>query len=211
MLKLTKRAKTIYRHYNTCTRVSVRPEGKHARLREVLQAGTLQVRKRDCQTGRLCAHQSYWLRLSPFFVIRFRFGAPTQYCRKPNSLTTLFLEAAHTAPNTQFQIDGGGTVRGVTKLITPFWPKTKIMVVEFTQTWVDSLYLGFVMFLMKQVKKILIMQKRADIYQSSGRKVSFCFKQDLGDLGLKAIRLSSWYFGPLFSTPRDPFKPIWTY
>jgi hypothetical protein len=32
---------------------------------------------------------------------------------------------------------------------------------------------------------------------------------DPGDLGLKAIRLSS-YLGPLFGTPMDPFGPIKT-
>ena len=37
------------------------------------------------------------------------------------------------------------------------------------------------------------------------------YKQDPGDLGLKAIRLNSWYLGPLFGTPMDPFEPIWTY
>ena len=49
---------------------------------------------------------------------------------------------SHTLPMTQFQIQGGGLVQGVTKLYTTFstfLPKTKIMEIELTKNLVDSL------------------------------------------------------------------------
>ena len=46
---------------------------------------------------------------------------------------------------TQFQIEGGGLVRGVTKLIAillTFVNLTKTMPIELTKKWIDSSYLG---------------------------------------------------------------------
>ena len=57
---------------------------------------------------------------------------------------------------TQFQIEGGGVVQGVTKLISTFSaffrPKTKIMPIKFTKNGVDSLFSG-VKFFQKGMEK----------------------------------------------------------
>ena len=59
---------------------------------------------------------------------------------------------------TQFQIEGGGVVQSVTKLISTFflkllWPTTKVMPIKFTKKGVDSSILGSDNFVTKRWEK----------------------------------------------------------
>ena len=65
---------------------------------------------------------------------------------------------------TQFQIEGGGVVQGVTKLILTFsalWPKTKILPIKFPKNGVDYSFLGSDKFFTKGWEKNPTCYKRA--------------------------------------------------
>ena len=63
---------------------------------------------------------------------------------------------------TQFQIEGGGVVPGVTRLILNFQlflPKTKIMPIKFTKNGFDSSFSGSDKFFKKGRKKSNMLEK----------------------------------------------------